>query len=167
MVIVVRMVLLVGDFAIEPWQLQRFHLISRIEEKEEDVIHVGQLVVRGVNRKAYARHRLWRIMQTEVQCSLSTKLVQQGMRDLLFEMQMRPAWDLREQGGVRDLLHRYDLPMEIEPSAHEAHRPTSKLAWTPTGFTVFHGLELFSSGINNRTVFLFGRQENQKVACSI
>ncbi|XP_031250899.1 snakin-2-like [Pistacia vera] len=50
MVIVVRMVLLLG---ILLFSLGVAEVSSdlRIEEKEEDVIHVGQLVVRGVNRR--------------------------------------------------------------------------------------------------------------------
>ncbi|KAL5747268.1 hypothetical protein ACOSP7_024265 [Xanthoceras sorbifolium] len=73
---------------------------SDLNIEEEDVTHVGQ--------KAHARHRLWRVVQAEVQSSLKAKPVQQSMWHVLCEVQVCATRHFREQGGVWKLLHRHD-----------------------------------------------------------
>lgn len=51
-------------------------------------------------------------MQGEVQPALETQRVQQSMRDVLCEVQMRSAGDLRQPRTVWALLHRDDHPRQ-------------------------------------------------------
>ena len=49
-------------------------------------------------------------MQEKMQSTLEAKQMQQGVWDLLLEVQVRATGDFREQGGLRDLLYWHDHP---------------------------------------------------------
>ncbi|XWS37390.1 hypothetical protein CRYUN_Cryun19dG0038900 [Craigia yunnanensis] len=77
----------------------------------------ASLLARGGNRRLVQEIGirnpnaiLWRFVQAKMQSALKAKQMQQGVWDLLLEVQVRATRDFREQGSLRDLVHWHDHP---------------------------------------------------------
>ncbi|XP_021826015.1 uncharacterized protein LOC110766912 isoform X2 [Prunus avium] len=107
----VRVVLLLGVF------LFCLTEVSSDIMTEEQLPHLGQAKKTKIHalflfaccerwkQKANARHRLWRVVQAEVQRSLEAKDLQQGLRYVLCEMQVCATWHFWEQRTLWQVLH--------------------------------------------------------------